>query len=157
MSRPSAHRHGLCGRRSCLGQSYAAEIVVLLGYVPLAEYATPGTPGLSDPRSIVPHHDAILMANHGVVTAGPDLLTAFAEWKLSSNLQKPPSLQSSSASDASLDRDVETLLEARARYGVTFPPARTKRDPLHARLLNPLSVCRRLPSGASCPSVGAKR
>jgi len=41
---------------------------------------------------------------------------------------------------------------SRARYGVRFRRAATKRDPLHARLLNPLSRLQN-PSGASCPSV----
>ena len=44
----------------------------------MARYGTPGTSELG--ASIEPYvqgHDAILMANHGVVTYGPDLLTAF--------------------------------------------------------------------------------
>lgn len=61
-----------------LNRAMLAELVVTLGCVPLARYGTPGTPELAaaiDP--LVETHDAILLANHGVVTYGPDLLTAF--------------------------------------------------------------------------------
>ena len=38
---------------------------------PLARYGTPGTPELSDAlEPLVRNHEAILMANHGVVTYG---------------------------------------------------------------------------------------
>ena len=44
----------------------------------MARYGTPGTPELAAAiEPLVQGHDAILMANHGVVTYGPDLLTAF--------------------------------------------------------------------------------
>ena len=52
--------------------------MIALGSIPVARYGTPGTSELG--ASIEPYvqgHDAILMANHGVVTYGPDLLTAF--------------------------------------------------------------------------------
>lgn len=54
------------------------EVVVGLGRVPIARYATPGTPELS--RSLDPligQHDAILLENHGLVTVGPDVLSAY--------------------------------------------------------------------------------
>ena len=61
-----------------LDEALVSEIVISLGTVPLAEYGTPGTSELCD--NIEPHvedHDAVLMANHGVVTYGDDLLTAY--------------------------------------------------------------------------------
>ena len=49
-----------------------------LGSVPLANYETPGTQELAEALApLVAEHDAILMANHGVVTCGADLLTAY--------------------------------------------------------------------------------
>lgn len=55
-----------------------SEIVVTLGSVPLASYGTPGTAELAEALApLIPDHQAILMANHGVVTYGQDLLTAF--------------------------------------------------------------------------------
>src|SRR5664279_5172074 len=61
-----------------LDSALCSEIIVTLGSVPLANYETPGTPELAEALApLVAEHDAILMANHGVVTCGEDLLTAY--------------------------------------------------------------------------------
>jgi L-fuculose-phosphate aldolase len=61
-----------------LDSALCSEIVITLGTVPLANYETPGTPELAEGLApLVGDHDAILMANHGVVTYGVDLLTAY--------------------------------------------------------------------------------
>jgi L-fuculose-phosphate aldolase len=61
-----------------LDSALCSEIVITLGTVPLANYETPGTPELAEALApLVGDHDAILMANHGVVTYGDDLLTAY--------------------------------------------------------------------------------
>jgi L-fuculose-phosphate aldolase len=54
------------------------EVVATLGGVPLADYATPSTPqvGASIERYI-DKFDAFLLKNHGVLTLGPDLESAF--------------------------------------------------------------------------------
>jgi len=49
-----------------------------LGTVPLAPYATTGTVDLAASlEPLIPEHSAILLANHGAVTFGCDLLDAF--------------------------------------------------------------------------------
>jgi L-fuculose-phosphate aldolase len=61
-----------------LDHNLCSEIVITLGTVPLANYETPGTPELAEALApLVGDHDAILMANHGVVTYGEDLLSAY--------------------------------------------------------------------------------
>ncbi len=61
-----------------LDKAVLPEVVVSLGRVPLARYATPGSPALNKAlRNLVSQYDAILLANHGVVTLGKDLLRAF--------------------------------------------------------------------------------
>ncbi|MDQ7798878.1 MAG: class II aldolase/adducin family protein [Candidatus Edwardsbacteria bacterium] len=53
------------------------EVILTVGPVPLAKYATPSTDEV--PRSIAPHikkHNAILLANHGVLTLGKDVAEA---------------------------------------------------------------------------------
>lgn len=61
-----------------LDAALCSEIVIALGTVPLAHYETPGTPELAEALApLVTDHDAILMANHGVVTYGENLLTAY--------------------------------------------------------------------------------
>lgn len=60
------------------------EVIVGLGEIPLAPYATPSTDALAE--SLAPYirtHNAILLANHGAVTCGSDLWEAcFAMEKL---------------------------------------------------------------------------
>ena len=107
-----------------LDQALLPEVVVGLGKVPLVRYATPGTTDLSAVlEPYVPHYDALLLANHGAVTCGPDLLTAFyrmetvehfAKIMLAARLVGQPQLLST--------REVAKLMAARARYHVTPPP-----------------------------------
>ena len=53
------------------------EITLLMGEVPLVPYATAGTPALGDAAEpFIPDHDAVLLANHGALTWGPDLRMA---------------------------------------------------------------------------------
>jgi L-fuculose-phosphate aldolase len=69
---------GFAAAGMALDRALCAELIVTLGSVPLASYETPGTPELAEALApLVPDHDAILMANHGVVTYGVDLLNAY--------------------------------------------------------------------------------
>jgi len=53
------------------------ELILYLGQVPVAPYATTGTPALGDVvEPLLARHVAVLLANHGAVTWGPDLATA---------------------------------------------------------------------------------
>jgi L-fuculose-phosphate aldolase len=53
------------------------EITLLMGEVPLAPYGTAGTHALGDAvEPFIPTHDAVLLANHGALTWGPDLRVA---------------------------------------------------------------------------------
>src|SRR5579872_2893674 len=103
-----------------LNKALLSEAVMGLGSVPLAQYGTPGTPELTD--SIEPYvqsHDAILMANHGVVTYGPDLLTAFFRMETVEHFAQIALVTELLGKQALLSgRDVEKLLAARARYGL---------------------------------------
>ncbi len=61
-----------------LNKALISEVVLALGCIPLAEYGTPGTPELTDRlRPFIKGYDALLMANHGVVTYGATLEDAF--------------------------------------------------------------------------------
>jgi L-fuculose-phosphate aldolase len=73
---PTATGFAAAGR--ALEAPVLPEVIVGLGKIPLASYGTPGTwevcAGL---EPLVHNYDAILLENHGVVTCGPDLETAF--------------------------------------------------------------------------------
>jgi L-fuculose-phosphate aldolase len=86
---PTATGFAVAGR--ALDQALLPEVIIGLGQIPLVRYATPGTPELSAAiEPFVPHYDALLLANHGAVTCGPDLLTAFSAWKPLSTRRKLP-------------------------------------------------------------------
>jgi len=119
---PTATGFAVCGLG--LDQALLPEVVIGLGKIPLVRYATPGTSDLSAVlEPYVPHYDALLLANHGAVTCGPDLLTAFfrmetlehfARITLAAKLAGEPQLLST--------REVAKLVAARARYHVVPPP-----------------------------------
>ena len=69
---------GFATARIPLTECLFPEVIVGLGAIPLADYATPSTPEVA--ASLAPflkNADAILLANHGVVTYGSDLLEAY--------------------------------------------------------------------------------
>ena len=119
---PTATGFAVAGRG--LDQALLPEVIVGLGRIPLVRYATPGTPELSAAlEPFVPHYDALLLANHGAVTCGPDLLAAYfrletiehvAKITLAAEMAGTPTLLSS--------REVAKLMAARSRYFVTPPP-----------------------------------
>jgi L-fuculose-phosphate aldolase len=107
-----------------LDQALLPEVVVSLGKIPLVRYATPGTPDLSAVlEPYIPHYDALLLANHGAVTCGPDLQTAFFRMETLEHFAKI-TLAARLAGDPQLlsTREVAKLMAARARYHVTPPP-----------------------------------
>ena len=77
------HAHPACATAYAaagipLNKALISEVVLALGCVPLTEYGTPGTPELTDAlKPYIPNFDALLLANHGVVTYGTDLEDAF--------------------------------------------------------------------------------
>jgi L-fuculose-phosphate aldolase len=55
-----------------------AEVLTTLGSIPIAEYATPSTSELPQAvRKYIKAHDGMLLANHGALTVGGDLLSAY--------------------------------------------------------------------------------
>ncbi len=103
-----------------LNKALVSEVVLALGCIPVARYATPGTPELSDAMEpLVQHYDAILMANHGVVTYGPDLLTSFFRMETTEHFAHVSLVTELLGKQVLLSgEDVEKLLAARARYGL---------------------------------------
>ena len=54
------------------------EAVIALGAVPIAEYGTPSTEEIPDAvAKYLQCYDAVLLENHGALTYGPDLMTAY--------------------------------------------------------------------------------
>ncbi len=72
------HATGFATARIALNECLFPEVIVGLGAIPLAEYATPSTKEVAEALApFVQKADAILLANHGVVTYGKDLDDAY--------------------------------------------------------------------------------
>jgi L-fuculose-phosphate aldolase len=114
---------GFAAAAEPLNRAILCEMVVALGTVPLARYGTPGTPELAAAlEPLVPHYDAILMSNHGVVTYGTDLLSAFHRMELVEHYARVSLVAATLGKQSLLSSgDVEKLLASRLRYGVTVP------------------------------------
>ncbi len=104
-----------------LNKALVSEVVLALGCIPVARYGTPGTPELSEAlEPLVQNYDAILMANHGVVTYGPDLLAAFFRMETTEHFALVSLVTELLGKQVLLSgEDVEKLLAARVRYGTT--------------------------------------
>jgi L-fuculose-phosphate aldolase len=117
-----------------LNKALVSEIVLSLGCIPVARYGTPGTPELTAAlEPLVQHYDAILMANHGVVTYGPDLLTAYFRMETTEHFARVALVTELLGKQVLLSgEDVEKLLAARARYGLETASAAAPGCPVTA-------------------------
>ncbi len=117
-----------------LNKALVSEVVLSLGCIPLARYGTPGTPELTEALlPLVGSYDAILMANHGVVTYGPDLLRAYFKMETVEHFARISVVTEILGRQVLLsETDVDKLLAARQRYFGSGTPAveRTKLCPV---------------------------
>jgi L-fuculose-phosphate aldolase len=113
---PVATAFACAGR--ALDQPLCSEAIMTLGQVPLAPYATTGTEEVADSLAdYIPHHDAILMANHGVVTSGKTLMDAFMKMETVEHFAQITLIVGQLGSAAPIGKDqLAALLDARMRY-----------------------------------------
>jgi L-fuculose-phosphate aldolase len=109
-----------------LNRPLVCEVVVGLGSIPLARYGTPGTPELTDAlEPLIPNHDAILMANHGVVTFGCSLESAYMKMETVEHFAKIALVTHMLGHAQPLgEKEVEKLNEVRIRYKNSVPSRR---------------------------------
>jgi L-fuculose-phosphate aldolase len=108
-----------------LNKALISEVVLSFGCIPLARYGTPGTPELTQALlPLVGSYDAILMANHGVVTYGPDLLRAFLRMETVEHFAKISLVTEMLGRQVLLSgSEVDKLLAVRQRYLGAGTPA----------------------------------
>lgn len=111
-----------------LNRPLVCEVVVGLGSIPLARYGTPGTPELADAlEPLIPHHDAILMANHGVVTFGSSLENAYMKMETVEHFAKIALVTHLLGHEQPLgEKEVEKLVAVRDRYNGGGKPSPAK-------------------------------
>jgi len=141
---------GFAASGIALNQALLAEVVLALGCVPLAEYGTTGTPELSATlRPLIPHYDAILMANHGVVTYGEDVWKAYFKMETVEHFARIALVTHILGKQNLLGREeVDKLLLARQRYeGITSAAALSPTCPVTRPAAATVSAGTALPDG----------
>ncbi len=115
---PVSTGYAAAGR--ALNLALLPEVVISLGCVPLADYGLPGTPDLTaGMEPFIPKHDAMLMANHGVVSYGPDVFNAFFRMETVEHYARISLVAEQLGGAKALPRaEVDKLYDARGRYGV---------------------------------------
>ena len=96
-----------------LAECILPEVIATLGSVPLAPYATPSTPDVGESlEKYLDRFDAFLLKNHGVLTLGADLESAFRKMETVERLAQVVHLARALGDVDTLScRDVEQLLD----------------------------------------------
>ncbi len=113
---PIATAFAACG--TPLDQPICSEILMTTGLVPLAPYATTGTDEVgASLEPFIPDHDAILLANHGLLTYGASLVDAFMKTETVEHFAQVCLAAHQMGGAVPLrPQDIEKLHQARARY-----------------------------------------
>src|SRR5574338_1672261 len=106
-----------------LDRAVLAEVVTTLGSVPIAEYATPSTKELPEAvRRYVKAHDGMLLANHGALTLGADLFSAYYKLETIEHFAKISLVARLLGRENLIAREeVERLQQLRGSYGIKAP------------------------------------
>src|SRR5215470_13509785 len=121
---PTATGFAAAGR--AMEEAVLPEVVISLGKIPLAQYGTPGTAELcAGLEFLVFKHEAILLENHGVVTSGQDLTTAYRRMETVEQFARILLTAEWLGGPHLLSRvQVQKLIAARSHYGVSLPESR---------------------------------
>ncbi len=106
-----------------LDKAVLAEVVTTLGSIPIAEYATPSTQELPDAvRKYIRAHDGMLLANHGALTVGTDLFSAYYKMETIEHFAKISLVARQLGRENLIAREeLLRLQELRDSYGIKAP------------------------------------
>jgi len=106
-----------------LNRAVLAEVLTTLGSIPIAEYATPSTRELPEAvRKYVRAHDGMLLANHGALTLGVDLFSAYYKMETIEHFAKISLVARLLGNENLIAREeVARLQELRGTYGIKAP------------------------------------
>jgi L-fuculose-phosphate aldolase len=106
-----------------LTRAVLAEVITTLGSIPIAEYATPSTSELPEAvRKYIKAHDGLLLANHGAVTCGRDVMSAYYKMETIEHFAKISLVARLLGREHLISREeVERLQSLRGMYGIAAP------------------------------------
>jgi len=106
-----------------LTRAVLAEVLTTLGSIPIAEYATPSTSEL--PMAVAKYikaHDGMLLANHGALTVGADLLAAYYKMETIEHFARISLVARLLGRENLIAREeVDRLQGLRGTYGIQAP------------------------------------
>lgn len=97
------------------------ETVIAVGSIPVTPYGTPSTEEVPDAIApYLPEHDVLLLANHGALTVGADLITAYYRMETLELYAKISLTAHLLGGEKEIDRpNIDRLIDMRKNYGVT--------------------------------------
>jgi len=103
-----------------LDQCVIPEVVFIFGSIPTTEYATPSTPeGAAVIRRYIPKCDALILARHGTVTVGEDVMQAYCKLETLEHAARITLAARQLGRVQTLPpEEVEKLVQARKRSGL---------------------------------------
>lgn len=106
-----------------LDKAVLAEVLTTLGSIPIAEYATPSTAELpAAVRKFIRAHDGMLLANHGALTVGADLFSAYYKMETVEHFAKISLVARQLGGENLIAREeVLRLQQLRGTYGIKAP------------------------------------
>ena len=106
-----------------LTRAVLAEVITTLGSIPIAAYGTPSTSELPEAvRKYIKAHDGMLLANHGAVTCGTDVMSAYYKMETIEHFAKISLVARMLGGERLLSRDeVFRLQGLRGMYGIAAP------------------------------------
>jgi L-fuculose-phosphate aldolase len=106
-----------------LTKAVLAEVITTLGSIPIAEYGTPSTPELPEAvRKYIKAHDGMLLANHGAVTCGPSVMSAYYKMETIEHFARISLVARLLGGEHLISRgEVERLQGLRGMYGIAAP------------------------------------
>jgi L-fuculose-phosphate aldolase len=106
-----------------LTRAVLAEVITTLGSIPIAEYGTPSTAELPEAiRKYIKAHDGMLLANHGAVTCGPNVMAAYYKMETIEHFAKISLVARLLGREHLISREeVERLQGLRGFYGIPAP------------------------------------
>ena len=106
-----------------LDRAVLAEVLTTLGSIPIAEYATPSTSELPEAvRQYIKAHDGMLLANHGALTVGADLFSAYYKMETIEHFAKISLVARLLGRENLIAREeVDRLQGLRGSYGIKAP------------------------------------
>ena len=106
-----------------LDRAVLAEVICTLGSIPIVDYATPSTPELpAAVRQYIKAHDGLLLANHGALTVGGDVYSAYYKMETVEHFAKISLVARMLGGERLISQEEVLRLQAlRGTYGIAAP------------------------------------